>query len=59
MKKSDRTNLLTVTLLTLFAVVPLTACQSRPVLKQIANDAPEKPINTPEAADQLKKKYEK
>jgi len=59
MKKAHKTSLLTVTILAVFAAFPLTACQSRPVLKQVASDAPDKPINTPEAADQLKKKYEK
>ena len=59
MKKAHKTSLLTVTLLAFFAAVPLAACQSRPVLEQVASDAPDKPINTPEAADQLKKKYEK
>jgi hypothetical protein len=59
MKKAHKTSLLTVTLLAVFATVSLTACQSRPQLKQVTSDAPDKPINTPEAADQLKKKYEK
>ena len=59
MKKHTKTSLLTVALLTTIAVGSLSACQSRPQLKQVVSDAPDKPINTPEAADQLKKKYEK
>lgn len=48
-----------VALLATITVGSLSGCQSRPQLKQVAADAPDKPINTPEAADQLKKKYEK
>ena len=59
MKKHTKTSLLAVALLTTITVGSLSACQSRPQLKQVTSDAPDKPINTPEAADQLKKKYEK
>ena len=51
--------LLAVALLAIITIGSLSACQSRPKLKQVASDAPDKPINTLEAADQLKKKYEK
>lgn len=34
-------------------------CQSRPELKQVASNAPERPINTEESAAKLKQKYQK
>jgi len=37
----------------------LAGCQSPPPLRQVAPDAEEKAINTPEATAQLKQKYEK
>ncbi|WP_265285818.1 hypothetical protein [Verminephrobacter aporrectodeae] len=48
-----------VAFLVLIAASSLTACQSRPDLKQVAGDAPDKPVNTQEVADQLKRKYER
>ena len=59
MKKHTKTSLFVVALLATITVGSMSACQSRPQLKQVAADAPDKPINNPEAADQLKKKYEK
>ena len=59
MRKLQKTSVIAVTFLTFIAVSSLTACQSKPQLKQVASDAPDRPINTPESADQLKKKYEK
>jgi uncharacterized lipoprotein YehR (DUF1307 family) len=47
------------TFLVVVLAVILTACQSRPQLKQVAPDAAEKPINSAEAAEQIKQKYEK
>lgn len=41
------------------AVLSITACQSKPVLKQVDSDAVAKPINTPETAQKLKSQYEK
>lgn len=59
MGKHTKTSLLVVAFLAPITVASLSACQLRPQLKLVAADAPDKPINTPEAADQLKKKYEK
>lgn len=38
------------------ALYVLAGCQSPPALRQVAQDAPEKPINTPEVAAQIKQK---
>ncbi|MCD8459777.1 hypothetical protein LPH44_11940 (plasmid) [Xylella taiwanensis] len=51
--------LMTAVSFALIAFISLTACQSHPQLKKVAKDAAEKPINTPEAAENIKKKYEK
>ena len=59
MKKPNKTSIVTAAFLAVIATSSLTACQSRPQLKQVASDAAEKPINTQDASDQLKKKYEK
>ena len=37
----------------------LTACAGRPKLKQVSHHAPERPINTPEAAQLLKNRLER
>ena len=44
--------------LVVVAAMALTGCQSRPQLKQVAEDAAEKPINSPEIAAQLREKLE-
>jgi hypothetical protein len=59
MEKQHKNSVLAVAFIAVIAASSLTACQSRPQLKQVASDAPEKAINTPEAADQLKKQNEK
>jgi outer membrane murein-binding lipoprotein Lpp len=59
MKKPAQNSVTAVVFAAVIAASSLTACQSRPQLKQVASDAPEKAINTPEAADQLKKQNEK
>ena len=37
----------------------LSGCKSRPELAQVSSDAPTYPINTPEAAQELRAKYGK
>lgn len=59
MEKSHKASPRMIAALAVFAVLALTGCQSRPVLRQVASDAPDKPINSHDVADQLKKKYEK
>lgn len=59
MEKSHKASLRMIAAIAIFAALGLTGCQSRPVLRQVASDAPDKPINSHDAADQLKKKYEK
>lgn len=44
---------------TILCVFAITACQSKPELRQVDKSAKEKPVNTPEMADQLKQQYEK
>jgi len=58
-KKMQKFRNIFATFLVVVLAVILTACQSRPQLKQVAPDAAEKPINSAEAAEQIKQKYEK
>ncbi|HHW4679519.1 MAG TPA: hypothetical protein ACQGQH_08835 [Xylella sp.] len=60
MKINKRKALVAITaFLALITVSLLTACQSHPQLKKVAKDAPEKPINTPEVSENIKKKYQR
>jgi len=59
MKSIKKSSLFFAVIYTLFLGTVLTACQSPPKLKQVASDAADKPINTQQASDELKKKYEK
>jgi hypothetical protein len=55
----EKLRLIAVVLLIGIVTGAMTACQSRPQLRQVAEDAAEKPINTPAAAALLKQQHEK
>lgn len=55
----NRFRMIGAALLVAVAASTLAGCQSRPELKQVAPDAAEQPINTPEAAEQLKHAHER
>jgi len=59
MQKQARIHALIGALLIASAVTALPACSSPPALPQVDGSAPDKPINTPEAAEELKRKYQK
>lgn len=59
MKNKKGTVLMMSLFISLITVIFMTACQSNLQLKKVAMNADEKPINTPEAAEKIKEKYER
>lgn len=57
--KSTRKKRILSALLIAATVSALPACTTRPKLAQVDGSSADKPINTPEAAEALKKKHEK
>jgi predicted small lipoprotein YifL len=56
-KNSQKTTVKTA--LVFCVIFTLAACAQKPVLKQLDDDAPEAPINSPARADALKKMHSK